>query len=55
MSEVWRNFAEITMYRWERGYRFELLDHKRKGEIGKSLIKEDMEYIEHIKKWVNNI
>ena len=50
MSEVWRNFAEITMYRWERGYRFELLDHKRKGEIGKSLIKEDMEYIEHIKK-----
>ena len=50
MSEVWRNFAEMIMYRWERGYRFELLDHKRKGEIGKSLMSEDIKYAEHIKK-----
>ena len=49
ISEVWRNFAERTMYLWERGYRFELLDHKRKGEIGKTLMQDEVEYEESIK------
>ena len=37
------------MYLWERGYRFELLDHKRKGEIGKTLMQDEVEYEESIK------
>ena len=54
MSKVWCEFAERTMYLWERGYRFELLDHKRKGEIGQNLMQEDidnMESVKEIAKW----
>ena len=54
MSKVWCEFAERTMYLWERGYRFELLDYKRKGEIGQNLMQEDidnMESVKEIAKW----
>lgn len=50
MIAVWRRFAEHVMWKWERGYRFELFDQQRKGEIGKSLMQEDTEYIEHLKR-----
>ena len=50
MIAVWRRFAEYVMWKWERGYRFELFDQQRKGEIGKSLMQEDTEYIEHLKR-----
>ena len=50
MIAVWRRFAEHVMWKWERGYRFELFDQVRKGEIGKSLMQEDKEYIEHLKR-----
>ena len=50
MEEQWREFAERTMYLWERGYRFELLDHNRKGEVVKTAMQEDMEYIESVRK-----
>lgn len=33
MSEVWRKFAENVMWAWDRGYRYSLLDQKRKGEV----------------------
>lgn len=49
MSKIWYKFAGRTMYLWDRGYRFELLDHKRKGEIGKNLMQEEVEYEESIK------
>jgi len=49
MIPLWRRFAESVMWNWENGYRFIILDKQRKGEIGKSLIQEDMEYIEHLK------
>lgn len=49
MIPLWRRFAESVMWKWENGYRFEILDKQRKGEIGKSLMQEDMEYIEHLK------
>ena len=32
MMEVWCEFAERVMWAWENGYRYSLLDHKRKGE-----------------------
>ena len=54
MSKIWCEFAERTMYLWDRGYRFELLDHKRKGEIGQNLMQEDIDYIESVEeiaKW----
>ena len=54
MSEVWLEFAERTMYLWERGYRFELMDQQRKGEIGKSLMQEEVEYEESLKEIAEN-
>jgi len=50
MEKQWLEFAKRTMYLWERGYRFELMDHKRKGEIVKTIMQEDMEYIESIRR-----
>lgn len=50
MIAVWRRFAEYVMWKWERGYRFELFDQERKGEIGKSLMQEDKKYLESIKR-----
>ena len=50
MIAVWRRFVEYVMWKWEQGYRFELFDKERKGEIGKTLMQEDAEYIEHIKR-----
>lgn len=47
---IWRRFAESVMWKWENGYRFEILDKQRKGAIGKSLMQEDKEYIEHLKR-----
>ena len=50
MIPIWRRFAESVMWNWENGYRFKILDQQRKGEIGKSLMQEDKEYTEHLKK-----
>ena len=47
---IWRRFAESVMYKWENGYRFGILDQQRKGKIGISLMQEDKEYIEHLKR-----
>ena len=50
MIAVWRRFAEYVMWKWEQGYRFELFNKERKGEIGKTLTQEDAEYIKRIKR-----
>ncbi len=54
MSKIWCDFAERTMYLWERGYRFELIDHQRKGEIGKHLMQDEIEYEESIMEIAQN-
>ena len=49
MEKIWLEFAKRTMYLWERGYRYELLDHNRKAEV-KTSLQEDIDYIESVRK-----
>ena len=49
MEEIWRKFVEEVMTKWDKGYCVDLLDKKRKEEIGNTLIEDEKLYIESIK------
>lgn len=49
MEDIWCKFAEEVMYKWDKGYRFELIDQKRKCEIEKTLIQDEIEHEYSIK------
>ena len=53
MEKIWREFAKRTMYLWENGYRYKLLDHNRKAEV-KTSLQEDIDYIESVRKAEEN-
>lgn len=55
MIAVWRRFAEYVMWKWEQGYRFELFDQDRKGEINKTKNQEEKENLTRMAEEYKNI